>query len=266
MLLANWNACEVVDFVILTDRAPEWRSKAPEASRIRFVTTDIAEYFDRGARVLGFASTAELMDTHGDKLYGRTDGWTACGLRGLLPLMYPVHEGQGGTTHTHRGWIDNDVLLDQQMLRRHLFKWGDRALVMFTEAGMLFEQVKLLRRDVDVLGVYRELLRHMFSDMPLEAACVYRLRGIGSLTRDVLPAEAIAVHWAYLDERAEGAPYRRHVIVGPDWSLRDVIGGERLLLLICDSEVKYTRGEHMSLMYHADASLMRQAFLASTGG
>ena len=194
-----------------------------------------------------------------EKFFHRTDGWSACGLRGLLRLMYTAGAA-GDKKYTHHGWIDSDVILDPQCVRRHLFRFADRQLLMTVPAGMLFEQFKLLHTSVDVVAAYKQLMCLPFGGMPLEAGLVYRLRGLPDVTRDHLSPSAIAVHWAYTDEKEEGAEYRKHVILGSDWALRDITTNERLLLFVADTQVKYIPAEHMTLFFHTTAAIVRRAY------
>lgn len=260
MVLANWEACDSVQFVLLTDCASQWTALIRHEPRIQVVSTSVQDYFARGAAVLGFQDTADLMRIHGDKLFGRMDGWTACGLRGLLHLMFPAL-----TPHTHTGWIDNDVLVDASGLRQHLFRSADTDLVLFTKAGMLFEQFKIVHTRVDAAAIYHDLLRAHDIDadavpMPMEARYVYRLRGVRALSRDELPPERIAAHWLHTDESEGGAQFRRHVSVSDDWQLLDVVEGRRLLFLLADSEVKYMPATGARVMLYVHADVMRKAF------
>ena len=258
MVLANWSACDVLQVVLLTDSAAEWRDHLPRACTcVEVVETTLHNYFTRGARALGFSSAAALMDAHGGSFFDSMNGWTACGLRGLLHLMWPPAED---ATYTHHGWIDSDVLLDAQLLRRHLFAFADRDLLLFTPSGPLFEQCKLLHRRVDALAAYRDLLaRPVTPAVPMEARYVYHLRGCNELSRDVLSPSRIAVHWKYTDESDEGAEFRKHVSASQDHQLHDVMTGERLLMLVADSEVKYLPYERLPLLFHVSADIMSTA-------
>ena len=256
MVLRNWAACDSMDFVLLTDCRPEWEGLMAEEERARItvVDTSLDTYFTLAARVLGFAGADDLMASHGDKLFRRRDGWSACGLRGLLRLMY---SGRRDRRYTHHGWIDSDVILDPQCVRRHLFRYADRQLLMTTASGMLFEQFKLLHAGVDVVATYKELMRLPFGGMPLEACLVYHLRGRPDITRDLLPPAAIAVHWAYTDEQEDGAGYRKHVMVRDQWQLYDIMQEERLMIAILDSEVKHLPYDDVRMLFHVPAHVMR---------
>ena len=229
----NWRATSALRFVLLTDCYYAWRELVDLAGeRITVVETSVLHIFTAGARLLGFPDAAALMARHGTRFFGGMNGWTVCGMRGLLADIYTTHV-EGASLW---GFIDYDVLLSPKLVAAQIAQNEDKDLLFAPSTGFLWEQFKLFSSRLRMPFHYLHLIKG--EARPLEAALVYHLRGVG-LKIDDLPQTALVAHWAHLDEDSRATSHHQDVTISPNWQLTNAKTGAPITIFIADSEVKY---------------------------
>jgi hypothetical protein len=250
-VLSNWSRLTSARFRLITDSPTEWRPLLGENTEL--IETSIDAYFRAAYPLLGVADDADFERMRA-KFMGVKNGWSACGLRPLLPRLFGLRESARVW-----GWIDYDVLVNARELERHIARCKKQVLLCPPPGQVLWEQFKLFRRGLDITDLYRALVADDDQgSAPMEARLVYALERLDRATRDRMDQRRLAVHWAYADHRWT---LQNQVDVTMDASHRLFApGGAELLAFIADTQVKQWDHKRVSELEHDLKNQGRTAF------
>jgi len=235
LIMDNWSLQVEIDFVLLTDRTEEWKSMV-ESNSVNIIVHKISvlELFEKAASYLGYGSAADFMARHGEKYYGRVDGWSACGFRPILHILFNEYVG-GAKWH---GWIDWDVMLNPFAIKVLLNKTDD--VLLMAEKFLVWEHFQIFSKKVDLCGLYVDLLKKDMDKLsPMESRLCYTIRNdIGDYKKADFKQECIAPHWGWSDIHfPEKLANQCNIVYENNGKMVSETGNE-ILFFIADTQVK----------------------------
>lgn len=234
-ILENWALMpEAFQFSLITDCPDLWQPLIRGLKNIDLVVISQDEWFRAAESAIGRAESGHSFS----EVYSEDNrnGWVACSLRPLLPQICEVGD------YPIWGWIDWDVFVNPSMVENHV-RTSQADLIMFPPSGFMWEHFKLFRRDIDILPLVKKLVADGVANhtQPMCASLSYAVGATEyNYSRDSVPQEQIAVHWAYSDKLSAENGFS--VVMDSKGHLKTE-SGSPVMFFVADTQVKdWTEG------------------------